>query len=83
MNMFENVMKLDYLGMEQKQSQQGNSYNIITLGNSSSYERYPFYADPSITISAGVGAPVKATIKAVLQRGFVNFIVTKIEPFKE
>lgn len=81
--MFENVMTLDYLGMEQRQSQQGNSYNIITLGNSSSYEKYPFYADPSITISAGVGAPVKATIKAVLQRGFVNFIVTKIEPFKE
>lgn len=81
--MFENVMKLDYLGMEQKQSQQGNSYNIITLGNSSSYEKYPFYADPSIMISAGVGAPVKATFKVVLQRGFVNFIVTKIEPFKE
>lgn len=76
-------MTLDYLGMEQRQSQQGNSYNIITLGNSSSYEKYPFYADPSITISAGVGSPVKATIKAVLQRGFVNFIVTKIEPFKE
>lgn len=81
--MFENVMTLDYLGMEQRQSQQGNSYNIITLGNSSSYEKYPFYADPSITISAGVGAPVKATLKAVLQRGFVNFIVTKIEPYKE
>lgn len=81
--MFENVMTLDYLGMEQRQSQQGNSYNIITLGNSSSYEKYPFYADPSITISAGVGSPVKATIKAVLQRGFVNFIVTKIEPYKE
>lgn len=81
--MFENVMTLDYLGMEQRQSQQGNSYNIITLGSSSSYEKYPFYADPSITISAGVGSPVKATIKAVLQRGFVNFIVTKIEPYKE
>lgn len=81
--MFENVTTLDYLGMEQRQSQQGNSYNIITLGNSSSYEKYPFYADPSITISAGVGSPVKATIKAVLQRGFVNFIVTKIEPYKE
>lgn len=81
--MFENVMKLDYLGMEQKQSQQGNSYNIITLGNSASYEKYQFYADPSITISAGVGSPVKATIKAVLQRGFVNFVVTKIELFKE
>ena len=53
--MFENVLKLDYLGMEQKQSQQGNFYNIITLGNSASYEKYPFYADPSITISAGVG----------------------------
>lgn len=81
--MFENTTELLYLGMEQRQSQQGKSYNLITLGNQAAFEKYQFYADPNITISAGVGAAVTVTLKSVLQRGFVNFVVTKIEPFKE
>jgi hypothetical protein len=79
--MFESKKELLYLSMEQKQSQQGKMYTLIILFNPESYDKYIMYADPNIKISAGQNSMVTVTLTGYLNRGFLNFMVSKIEPF--
>lgn len=78
--MFESTQELLYLSMEQRQSEKGKMYTLITLFNPESYDKYVMYADSNIKISAGQNSMVKVTLTGYLNRGFLNFMVSKIEP---
>ena len=41
------------------------------------------YADPNIKISAGQNSMVVVTLTGYLNRGFLNFMVSKIEPLSK
>lgn len=81
--MFESKQELLYLSMEQRQSQQGKMYTLITLFNPDTYDKYVMYADPNIKISAGQNSMVVVTLTGYLNRGFLNFMVSKIEPLSK